>query len=460
MYCPKLDCPHNAQIEGGVYLLHIGCVAHNPFWDEVKSSVFVPDSDGDYQDTDVTVGLVRTGEATIAPIPVQHWEIGMLRKLPHEYREMWFPLMLLRATADADQTGRRVGALVELTGAREAGKTVIAFQAMDDDGYIDGTDDRRVVVNGFLFSRPVAQQTYNQFLTNLHLHTQHRFNRVGVNTPMGTLRSPGDLKATFVRPREMAVRGSRQPKPPSKLKNLSLFAGDTLRFVSDLFGSRAGGLKSKRKYWYTVVFYDAAGEDISINRRRPEWTAVDKLAVVIDGKELFDQNHRSEPSIEVALSRIEANSAGRGIPCCIVVTKLDLVAGTTDLVTKEALLKIANDFSGTAPEKQRQLLIEWLKKNRRGNRQRLLTMLLEDEQSIRAFKDELSQKGRLARTSVKPKLNVEEIFFIWTENLSDTPSDKSEQPRSHGLIQFICWCLGNTWDDMNRLSPVDGNEDR
>jgi hypothetical protein len=331
---------------------------------------------------------------------------------------------------------------------------------MDDDGYLDGTADRRVVVNGFLFSRPVAQQTYNQFLTNLHLHTQHRFNRAGVNTPMGTQRSPGDLKAAFVRPREIVARTKREQRPSGKLEHIALFAGDTLTFFRSLFGSRASGSKSKRKYWYTVIFYDAAGEDISRNRLRPEWTAVDKLAVVIDSEELFDQSRVDEPSIEVALNRIDANINGRGIPCCLVITKLDLVAMTSDLVVKEALLRIVNDFSDAASEKRRQLFIEWLKKNRRGNRERLLAMLLEDQQSVETFHEELSRKGRLPRPNTKPKLNVEEIFFVWTENLTANPSEAREQPRSHGLIQFICWCLSNNWSDMNRLSPSDGNGDR
>lgn len=147
--CPVNDECSRAIEPRGVFLRHVGCEAKNPFKD--------PD-------------LVDRLNA------LEHWEVNMLRAVAQSGKqatasEMWFPLMLLRATAEM-RKGKRCGALVELVGQRSAGKTVLSMQAMDYQGYVphDERNSRHVVVDDYIFSR-AGTASQSALIDTLNLRT-------------------------------------------------------------------------------------------------------------------------------------------------------------------------------------------------------------------------------------------------------------------------------------------------
>jgi hypothetical protein len=497
MFCPKV-CRNNEQIVDGVFLLHLGCEAKNPFWDKTRKVIAVPGTDPDGITTEGEIDLGAGSERK----EVRHWEIGMLRQVPNNLSdEMWFPLMLLRATAEQDPSQRRVGALVELSGTQRVGKTVVALQAMDDQGYVPtGSRDRSVRVNGFIFSRTQDERASNTpLLSMLYLHSCLMSDGVGAVAPQGTPpRTRGDVKAAFILPADnpLAARSDGNQMASGLLQRARSFLGKAAIFGAGAV-SRANAARTKRHYWHTIIFYDAAGEDEDKDRPRPEMVAVDKLAIFLDARVLLEDDNkliaeenelqdaidenvkkiqllaqsggsaeeqrrldveRAQKqgrldevkliltSIETAVRRIAANNDGRQIPCCIVITKLDLVNDKLSDDVKQKVKRVVNDLSGDSSVLARELLTSWLQGDGvRGNKQRLLRLLDEDER--------LATNGSRARAPGRRKRtkNIDRVFFVWTENLTNMRRRDRIQPESHGLIQFVCWCLGNRWSDINLL---------
>jgi hypothetical protein len=440
IYCTGGDGRCNSAIQPGVFIRHIDCQAKNPFWDgntvDIPGGRNVAATDGSEAVVDNMTDFHLTTATGGRTIKVTHWQIGMLKTTPPS-EEMWFPLMLLRATSETRPTGNgqkeRVGALVELAGAATVGKTVLAMQAMEYDGYSpdSSSDKRHIEVTGYMFSRlpPGRSSLNNPFLGTLYYNNLMVNNEPGLYPLDATLRMPGDVKAAFVVP-------SKKSHGPSNLdENVTAQRRGPLRKIgSGVWQFVKGGLElfwspsPANSFWYTVVFYDVAGESFRYGDTTPDdiERAVDKVAILVDAEDIFGKPGAA--SIAIANQRIHKVATQRKLPHCLVVTKLDLVTDRLSEEEKRKVHLIAEDLTGDRSDEAKTLLMSWLNQ-------------AQNNESIKQLKNRLT--------------TIEKVFFVWTENLPVVTSDGSvqtsaQQPRSFGLARFICWCLNTSWDDLNQ----------
>lgn len=444
IYCPGGDARCNSAIYPGVFLRHVGCEAIHPFSDGRESDVpgsghtaaSQSNNTGDENIIDsVTDYQLPTGQK----IKVTHWEIGMLRLVPPS-AEMWFPLMLLRATGETYRSNNgekaRIGVLVELAGARRVGKTVLAMQAMEYEGYVPGTssDGRHVEVTGFMFSRlpPGKTGLTNPFLATLYYNNLMMRNDSGLFLLDETERMPGDVKAAFIAPsketstREFtSINTSAPPRADRKLiKAVGSNIWQLIKGVVEIFKPRIGPYP----FWFTVAFYDVAGESFRFGDVTPDFIekSIDRVAILIDAEETFGETKTS--SIAIANERIGRVTGQRQMPHCLVVAKLDLIMDRLSFEEKHKVELIAEDLSKDYSSEARTLLTSWLSRRK-------------DDESIKQLSNRLSK--------------IEKIFFVWTKNLpkvtsQDAAQDSTRQPSSYGLAKFICWCLNIGWNDLNQ----------
>lgn len=423
----------NSTIHPGVFLRHVGCHAKNPFWN--GTSVDIPggrnspamagsarliDSTTDYQMT--TISGVRNTKVT-------HWEIGMLKSVPAS-NEMWFPLMLLRATSEYETINGqkyRIGALVELAGAATVGKTVLAMQAMEYDGYTPASDDNRhIEVTGYMFSRlpPGRNALNNPFLATLYYNNLMLNNESGLFPLDQTERMSGDVKVAFVAP---------SPKTDGEVATQRSHVKGGRRFLKTISELVRGGVEvifspaTANAFWYTVAFYDVAGESFRQGDTTPDELerAVDKAAILVDAEEVFG---KPGTSIAIANERIRKVVSERKLPHCLIVTKLDLVMDRLSPEEQESVYAIAEDLNRDYDREAKQLLTSWLGQT-------------PSNQSITQLKNRLP--------------GIQRVFFTWTKNLPTVTAGgevhtSSEQPRSYGLARFVCWCIDRTWNDINQ----------
>jgi hypothetical protein len=400
------DC--NQTIEpAGVFLRHVGCEAENLLWDKEE------------------VEKVKA---------VEHWEINMLQAITESTngtsREMWFPLMLLRATGEK-RRGKRCGVLVELIGQRSVGKTVLAMQAMDNQGYVpsDGAGDRHVEVQDYIYSRPSKGAAENPLLDTLYLRTLMSKNKSAIFLPRGTLSTMGDLKVVFLMPAQQIPEEVKTSEKKSLWDSVSDFVeqvkDEAVSLPQNMFKPQ-GGLSSA--FWHTVAFYDTAGEASERNDPLLDKIerAVDKVAILIDAKEIFYSTSSDESSIGVAVQRIKKLKNLASLQISIVVTKLDIVWDRMDKGEAERVQHIAEDLNRDPQDttEAHALLIQWLSKNKNDNNRELLNYLK----------------------------TIKHVFFVWTQSLPVPKAlvqKKGPQPFSYGLARFICWCLGIRWAEIN-----------
>jgi len=442
IFCPIAECKSVDEIASGVFLRHIGCEETSPFWD--GRTVSVP---GGPDESRIPVSLdFGTGETTLY---VQHWLIGVLRDLPKGGSEMWFPLMLLRATGESSGLSR-VGRFIELAGAMAAGKTVLAVQAMSPHGHADGY----VEVDNFIFTRrpegPTGR-TYRSFAEILHLSNLLQHSDHTLFSPDGTPPGTRNMRVAFYKPSEgfgLRMNDGDRNLPGYAKRMFWLTVRATERFFrvdlnasfKEIFGSQGF-----RPYWYTLAFYDKSGE--SEENEDIMRDTLDKVAVVVNAAEIFGiedpvtkKKYIAEKSIEVAVQRLKKAAARKQISY-LVVTQLDrvkdemskddwatvqeLADGVTDIGSDRGIVRRTwARFVPPRPSTARQLLENWLGPQPTGNRRQL--------------------KERLK--------DVEEIFFIWTDNFptSRMPTKQDSLPTSHGLAKFVCRCLDIRWDQIGR----------
>jgi hypothetical protein len=369
-------------------------------------------------------------------IKVTHWEIAMLRLVPPS-PEMWFPLMLLRATGEMFRNNEgekaRIGVLVELAGARSVGKTVLAMQAMEYDGYVpdSSNDGRHVEVTGFMFSRLPPGKTVlrNPFLATLYYNNLMMRNDTGLFQLDETDRMPGDVKAAFIaRSNEMGAQGftSSNALPRADRKRIKAVGSSIWQFIKgtkEIFMPRVGSYP----FWFTVAFYDVAGESFRFGDVIPDFIekSIDRVAILIDAEEIFAKSKTS--SIALANERIGRVTVLE-TPHCLVVTKLDLIMDRLSQEERSKVNLIAEDLNGDYRSEARKLLISWLIQRK-------------DDESIKQLINRLER--------------IANIFFVWTKDLptgtsQDTAQTSIRQPTSHGLAKLICWCLNIGWDDLNQ----------
>jgi len=342
-----------------------------------------------------------------------------------------------------------------LAGARAAGKTVLALQAMSPHGPAGGY----VEVDNFIFTRRlegVAGRTYRSFLEILHLSNLLQRSDPYLFSPDGTPPGTRNMRVAFYRPaNELGVRlddGDRNLAGYAKrMVRLAVRATDRF-FRVDLHASfkEIFGAQGVHPYWYTLAFYDKSGESEEVADIMRD--TLDKVAVVVNAVEVFGlkiaedpitgEKYAAEKSIEVAVQRLKRATAQRQV-CYLVVTQMDLVkdkVGERDWAT---VLELADGVNNVGrdrgmfrrswarlvppgPSPARRLLEKWIGPQATGNRKQL--------------------KERLK--------DVEEIFFIWTDNFptSRTPSRQNTLPTSHGLAKFVCRCLNIRWEQIGRES--------
>jgi len=427
-----------------VFLRHVGCDETSPFWDGGKLAV-----PGGADESRIQVSL-DFGTGTDRSLYVQHWLIGVLRDLPQGGSEMWFPLMLLRATGESSGLSR-VGRFIELAGAMAAGKTVLAVQAMSPHGHAGG----HVEVDNFIFTKRkggLTDRTYRSFAEILHLSNLLQHSNLHLFSPDGTPPGTRNIRVAFYRPAEgfglQLNDGDRNLTGYAK-RLFWLSARATERFFrvdlnasfKEIFGSQGF-----RPYWYTLAFYDKSGE--SEENEDIMRDTLDKVAVVVNAAEVFGitlgkdsetgEEHATEKSIEVAVQRLKKATARKQL-CYLVITQLDRVKDKIGERDWDTVLQLADGLTNIGrdrgifrriwcrlvpprPSQARRLLETWLGPQPTGNRRQL--------------------KERLK--------DVEDIFFIWTDNfpISRTPTKQASLPTSHGLAKFVCRCLDIRWDQI------------
>ncbi len=436
-FCPRASKCNKTIQPQGVFLRHVGCTAQNPFPD--KDALKTAESIGNWQIKVLGQILERTSSSVYGS-------------------EMWFPLMLLRATAERDETGRRRGVLVGLGGARRAGKTILAMQAMDVQGYIrtsvqtDSTNQTTCLkIQDYIFSHHVEGAATNPMIETLRLRENMQRNRGKLSLPRGTQKTLGDLKAVFFKPVKELTAGEATQVPSH---------GDELRSGTDTPRIANGGqmqatnraLSVGRKlleymreaadhinfdfntpgvitsdYWYTVALYDTAGElserDDHLLDRLDQ--VLDKAAIVVDAQDIFGQGeNKDENSVAVAVARLNLTSQVEHLKTCLIVTKLDCVVERMMDEWSVNIAEVAHTL-GIGKSEERELLAKWLTTNKHARNNELL-----------AF--------------VKNKEAVDAVFFVWTENLpaSQDLTEQEDQPVSHNLDRFIAWCLGVEWSRL------------
>ena len=431
MFCSVKDGRCNESPDDGVFIRHMGCEAKNPFWNKTKKIIELPGDDStSFRDSSTVPHKVSTSKG-VSDVEVFHWQIGMLRAVPSDTEEMWFPLMLLRATSEVNQR-KRVGVLVELAGAKRVGKTVVAVQAMDSKGYVSNeSNGRSLTLKDYIYSRRPENVTIAPLMDMLYLRDIMERNHAFDPNALGTRAEPGDLKVVFIEP-----PGNSESNEPLNNGNLTgrlrEFGSDIWWQIKDLLSMSAysGATSSSHKFWHTVIFYDTAGElhqrGSQILRRIEE--AVEKAAIFVNAVELFEPTHDTsspDSSITVARRRLEALKGKKNVECCLVVTQLDLVK---DKIAKEdwgKIEQIAQAVEGNPldDKEARKLLIRWLRNSR--------------DQNIR---------------SIERLLKGVKVFFVWTIGI---PTDELQyagaRTYSFGLSRFICWCLGAQWREITHI---------
>jgi len=420
LYCPEQGCECNGMIGvRSVFLRHETCAAKNPFYDK-NGIVRIPGG----VDSEAGCYTRPDGEE----IHFTHWEIGMLRYVPAE-PEMWFPAILLRSTLKY-RNGKRMGVRVELSGDRGVGKTVLAMQAMDKQGYEPLlSKDRSVKVRGFIYSRgkPETRPEMSPLLAALCLRALHRDNEDNLFRLASHQHGTGDLKAVFIKPAPEQRDETGLVDGPGRTawEKIRYYIFDPLMDMLLNRGTAAGQYASDDA-WYTVSFYDTSGEDAQMQSFELHGveSGVDKIAVLINANDIFSTE--GGPSFSIANRKLlSAERKGSG-NYCLVVTRMDEVTTRLSSLDRLEVSRLVNTFdtSENVRKRSHELLLSWLSEHSPDN-----------DLNKRELRDYLESH------------NIP-VFLVWTENLMNNGRD-GDQPESHGLSHLICWCLGINWKTIN-----------
>ena len=446
-YCSERGDNCNETTDGGVFFRHIGCPHKNPFWNTEKSVVEVP---GEAEETSALFQLDFATSRERA-ITVQHWLLGVLRLVPEEWPEMWFPAMMLRATAEMSSLWKRVGVLVELAGAKESGKTILAMMSMNEHGYTlaNGTS-HEIEVRDYIYSSHKNEGQFRRYVETLHLSTLLKDGqRKGLFLPQGTFRSR-NVKVSFIKPSKNWQVPTDDDvdedfRWPKRFAMKALFAVPNIakRIVSEtgLVLWQIMHTANSYPFWYTVVLYDTAGEANDARDMQRELDAIDKVAIVVNAGEIFGLSQKVNVADEGKdgesdeFEEDDEIESGGAIEDQSIKTACDRIAKGVDRKQKLYLIVTQMD--------------------------RIKEQIEDDWQRVEAIADSIGSKklnreakGMLSEwlsrspaphaSDLKNKLRlVKDIFFVWTEDLpkSLVPERQAKMPRSRGLAKFICDCL-------------------
>jgi hypothetical protein len=347
---------------------------------------------------------------------------------------------------------------------------LLTLQILNQSLYRNG---RGLTISDFFYPSPSDDgggllSLKEKFYGELFYHSMWR--EAPMSRPVGTIPSPGDLRAISIEPvpaEKPAEVFTEESKPrDGRLRRTGRFVARlAMIFIVETFvrGRRKAGQQKKKKeedkpsslldryekqrdeFWTPILFYDTAGE--SQERVSPVTRAVrqltNKLAICIDAREIFDRYESLSPdepatpigarnaSIRHAYKRINEMAMARSNrkETCIVVTKLDLVLSGDE---KDRVRAIAEDPS--KDEEARALLIKWLKDHADDRKRDLLSFL--------------PRSGLVGR-----------VFFVWTENLPrmsgirHSPIRKIEPPAAEcGDTVTMEANDGFDFNDVNRVT--------
>lgn len=434
--CQKRGCPSNQRIVEGVYLYHLGCRAANPLWkrnapdneNDLSGKLEVP-VDDDLDGKSYTI----SGKASFT-----HWQIGVLgrtarhqvaaldgavpQKSASQLSEMWFPSMLLRMTAEKRPhfSNKKIGQIVGLVGIKNAGKTILALQALDREGYVTTNSNREIRIEDYIYSFPKSGIVIQPFFELLQLRSLMRTNKP-FEMPTGTLRASTNLYTVFFHPTKLALR-KKEKAPESAAKP------SWLQQAKKLWDEGLGILPAAETFLFTLALYDIAGEDYE---RRVELVQelenkVDKIALVIDATDLIAGNPGGEKNLADCIECLDLLKR-REKPFCVVLTKMD--AFFKQALAKEP--KIANVINPVYEAFYRgdQTKIKGFLKNWRD-----LSLLFK-------IKPHPHNQENFLKMLTSADGDFP-IFLVETVNLPPPPEKQvSEQPITFGLDTFVCWCL-------------------
>jgi hypothetical protein len=440
--CSKNNCKSNNKIEQGIYFAHKGCEKANPFW---NGSVLNIPENTELDGIEITLPFEK-GEPKF-----KHWQIKLLSRMieskariemPTQKKQrnnkrsvkvssvkrMWFPGLLLRATYEKrPDKNKRFGQIVALIGSRKAGKTILALQALDNEGYVSYTANERIQLQDYIYSKRREDLRIQPIFEILRLRSLMKENRPFYQPP-ATARFNTNLYTSFFTPTVKAFQTNESlGKSPSE--NL---LNRIVNWIKWAFGTTE---TTEIPFLFTLALYDVAGEDVQKETVQIEEVknSADKIALVVDMTDLLvSKINAGDDNLAGHLQALKHLKDETGKPFCVILTKVDLFFAQCNLNAQSAdtnLLKqtyfIGNQFA------VKSLLESW--------KQYVLTLTTETELlNLIGFLDEM-----FSLDSGNP------IFMVETKNLSDTEEEEiKNQPVSKGLDTFVCWALEIERDEI------------
>lgn len=465
--CQKAKCQANRSITGGVFLAHVGCQAVNPFWDEAENQISVPSETLDGKE--ITLQF-REGD-----ISFTHWQINLLNKTgksKHRFksrktengvtqtqtkqisqiREMWFPAILLRATSEkrpsSNGSQKRFGQIVSLVGVKSAGKTILALQALDKQGYLGYHAAEKIEMEDYVYSHHKRGETVQPIFDLLRIRSQMKIDQE-FYMPLPTTRASTNLYSVFFSPTEKALL-AKTAVAPSVVKSVGFFG--KIKNLNKTFDDWLGISDSTGKpFYFTLALYDVAGEDFERGADVIEYVQnkTDKIALVIDATDLLD-SRRSIVSDDYFLKReaeakrswaenLESlkNLETKGKPFCVILTKADLFIQylKTNTFCDEEFKREFNDS---------------FKDYRLGNQEKIRKLMTVWKAALSEIKISPYPHNLFDLLTELTSLKSENpIFMVETINLPQPPDDLvTDAPISYGLDSFVCWCLDVERDEI------------
>lgn len=419
--CSKKECRKSLKIVEEIFFAHKNCEKINPFWDGSNLNV-PPNTNLDGNKISLPF---QYGEKSF-----QHWQIKLLTKLKEtkstvketaqnvsEIKEMWFPGMLLRATNEK-RNGKRIGQIVSLIGTLKAGKTILALQTLDDEGYVSPHSKERIELVDYIFSQARRGLAIQPIFDLLRTRSQMKRNSAFFK-PLPTTRENLNLYAVFFKP--MAEPEGNKEKQPKAEKALSW--GFISGAIKDAFKEE----DSSQPFFYTLALYDVAGEDVAneVNHIDKIKQQADKIALVIDSTDLLENNGNPNWGDNLAdtLETLRSLKSNPEKPFCVIFTKIDI------------FFQKLSSINFTDLEGFKKRLFE-------GNQKSIKEFLqARQPKIINIVNEHLNPTlGHLFRELLSLTEN-NPIFFIETSPLSENAVEHQTQPLSKGLDTFVCWAL-------------------
>lgn len=437
--CKKANCKTHGQIEAGVYFAHLNCEKSNPFWN--GNTLNIPDNaaiDG----IEITLPFSKGDKS------FKHWQINLLNKTVNsgavakssnekqnisEVNEMWFPALLLKSSQER-RAGKKTGQGVALIGTKKAGKTILALQVLDEEGYVSPNLNEKIEIEDYLYCTRLEGVTIQPIFELLRLRSAMWANRP-FYVPPPTVRETVNFYTVFYSPTKAAL----EKKQTTETNGKSDLIGQAVDFTEkansfwekivakfkEIVGAPGN---SKKPFRFALSLYDVAGENFEKEVEQIEQikSGVDKIALVIDAADLVENSETQGFLAEHRRALKKLKDIGNK-PYCVVLTK-------TDLFVK--YLETIPYFNYEIGENRQQIY--------QGN-QTIIKELLENwRKTIAANADSENRPTNLLNfLNDLVALDAQNpVFMVETRNLpTDAEQMVEKQPFSMGIDNFVCWCL-------------------